>query len=333
MPTNLAQYINPKNKKSIKGESYQYPENLISDYVDFVEIKTYKYISLSEYFVTQNVIPITTLASSNGLVNAPKLFGEDIGGRGTAVERFIQGDIINTFKLPMPDQIQFDDNPVWNLEDTRTIGRFAPTVAQQFVQGGNQQNTAETLATMAKAGIPETILGIVESLGFFSSGQAITQGFNGKILNPYYEQIFKGNEPRSFNCRYKLLPRNEKEQTQIKNIIKALRINALPDYSRSGLLTDADPTVNNQLLGLGDRWLTVPNIFDLKFKSSNGEMSNLPKLKPLVLVSVSTNYTPDSVWSTHINEDGEVSPVAMELTLSFYETEIITAKEVEVEGY
>jgi hypothetical protein len=233
----------------------------------------------------------------------------------------------------MPESIQLDDAPMWNLEDLRTLGRFAPTLAKQFAEGGgNQQNTAQTLAALANSGIPEAIIGIIEQTNMFSSGQAITQGFAGKILNPYHEQIFKGIEPRSFVCKYKLVPRNYAEQRTIYNLIKRLRQNALPNYSRQGLTTNPDPNVNNLLSSLGDRWLTTPNIFDLKFIGVNGEMEYLPKLKPMVLTNISNNYTPDGGWITHIDDKNEPSPVAIDLTLSFHEVEIITGSEVN-QGY
>ena len=323
--------INANNQDGV-GETYTYPKNLITSYIDYVKIETYKYTTLSQYFVTQNVMPITALAATNGVVNAPKLFGEDAGGKGIANERFIVGNIINTFQLPMPESIQFDDSPSWNLEDLKTLGRFVPTLAEQFSKGGDQKNTAQTLAALAASGIPEGIIGIIEGTNSFSSGQAITQGFNGKILNPYHEQIFKGIEPRSFVCKYRLVPRNGEEQETIYNLIKRLRQNALPNYSRQGLTT-TDTNVSNQLATLGDRWLTTPNIFNVKFISKNGEMKYLPKLKPMVLTSISTNYTPDGGWSTHLAKDEEPAPVATDLTLSFQETEIITSKEIQNENY
>ena len=338
MPKQLATYKNTFIPKPLaNNEVLIYPENLLKDYVDHLQIKTYKYVSLSEFFVTKNVKPITTLAATNGggpdgRVNVPAVFGQDNGGRGIANERFIVGNTINTFKLPMPESIQFDDTIAWNLEDLRTLGRFAPTLAKQFAEGGDQKNTAETLSSLASSGIPEGIIGIIEGLNIFSSGQALTQGFAGKILNPYHEQIFKGLEPRSFVAKYKMVPRNEKEQTSIYNIIKMLRANALPNYSRQGLTDDNAKNPNNVLSSLGDRWLTTPNIFSVKFVTESDEMKYLPKLKPMVLTSISTNYTPDGGWMTHLDKNEQPAPAAVDLTLSFHETEICVSTEI-IEGY
>lgn len=326
MPKLLKKYDNPNNKKPEPTDRvYTYPQNLIEDYEDYLQIKTYKYVSLSQYFTKKNLTSLISSTTSTPIVK----FGEDNGGIGIARERFISGNVIDTFRLPMPESIQLDDAISWNLEDLKTIGRFAPTVAEQFAKGGDQTNTAQTLSALAKAAIPEGIIGIIEGHGFLSSGQALTQGFNGKILNPYQEQIFKGIEPRSFVCKYKLVPRNKLEQDSIYNIISKLRQNALPNYSKQSLTTSPDPSINDQFNQLGDRWLTTPNIFNLSFCSKLGEMSYLPQLKPMVLTSISVNYTPDGAWISHLANNDQPAPCSIDITMNYHEVEMITQKEVE----
>lgn len=334
MPTVLSQSSTPAPTTTVTNTTtgkHIYPTNLIETYEDHLKIETYKYVTLSEYFTSKQV---NLLSSSTGAV-LPEIFGTDNKGRGIATDRFIKGNVIDQFLLPMPESITFDDAIQWNLEDLRTLGRFLPTLGEQFARGGNQASTAETLQSLAKAAIPEAIFGIVEATGFFSSGQALTQGFNGKILNPYQEQIFKGLEPRTFSCHYKLVPRNVTEQNQISNIIRRLRVNSLPDYSKQGITTITSPGANpNAFDGLGDRWLTTPNIFSLSFNSNNGTMDYLPKMKPMVLTSISTNYTPDGKWSSHyIADKKQPAPTAIELSLTFHEVEILTGIEVEEDGY
>lgn len=315
-------------------EIYKYPENLIKEYVDYLQIETYKYTSLTEYYdyagvriTTNSTGAAVSRASGSSAtpISASTNTLEGYSGKGIAQERFLRGRTINKFQLPIPDAIQIDDAPMWNLEDLRTLGKFLPTFGKQFASG-DLTNAADTLKNLADGAKPEIILGLAEQSQFFSSKEAITQGFNGKILNPYYEMIFKGLQPRTFSCRYKLVPRNLKEQTQIKNIIKYLRVNSLPNYSQQSNTDDAG---QNTFSGLGDRWLTTPNIFNLKFLSAGVTMSYLPRFKPMVCTSVSTNYTPDGGWFTH----ADAAPNAIELLLRFNEVEIITAKEVEDGNY
>jgi hypothetical protein len=93
-------------------------------------------------------------------------------------------------------------------------------------------------------------------------------------------------------------------------------------------------TDNTPTLQLSDRWLTVPNIFQLNWiqAGTSTRIQSLPKIKPCVLKSVSVNYTPDNVWATHINTSSTglsgPAPIAYDLNLNFAETEIITSKDV-----
>ena len=55
----------------------------------------------------------------------------------------------------------------------------------------------------------------------------------------------------------------------------------------------------------------------------------VPKLKNCVCDSVTSNYTPQSIWAAH--DAG--APVAVTLGLSFQETELVMAEDVYEEGY
>jgi hypothetical protein len=159
------------------------------------------------------------------------------------------------------------------------------------------------------------------------SGESLTQGIAGKVLNPYKEQIFRGVSMRNFSFTWKLVPRNKSEQSRIDNIIKALRYHALPNYSGvSAFEGEEDQSFNE----LSDRWLSVPRIFNLSwmYNEENNEIKTLPRIKPSVLTNITVNYTPDGVWATHYSSELGPSPVAYNLQLDFRETEIITGSEV-----
>ena len=51
---------------------------------------------------------------------------------------------------------------------------------------------------------------------------------------------------------------------------------------------------------------------------------NIPKLKNCVCDNVSSNFTPHSIWAAH----REGAPVAVNLSLSFQETELVMAEDV-----
>ena len=55
----------------------------------------------------------------------------------------------------------------------------------------------------------------------------------------------------------------------------------------------------------------------------------VPKLKNCVCDNVSSNYTPQSIWAAH----DQGVPVAVNLSLSFQETELVMAEDVYNKGY
>ena len=247
-------------------------------------------------------------------------------GRPTANQRFIQGEIQEQIKLPIPNSIQFSDGPKWSTEDIGIMG----TQLGAAVKGLNSgQDVASNLQTMAKGLQSSLALEAIEKMQIFGSKNAISQNIGGKILNPYTEQIFNGIDPRSFTFNWKLVPRNIDEQKSIDSLIRSFRAYSLPEYS-SELNTGSTDTVDTS--ALSDRWLTVPNVWLIKFYSGGTEMKYIPYLKVCVCQNISVNFTPDNVWSTHLTADGP-APSAYDFSVQFQEVEIITQSEVLKGGY
>jgi len=171
---------------------------------------------------------------------------------------------------------------------------------------------------------------MIKKLG--ADPNAVTQNINGKIANPYTEQVFNGIKLREFSFNWKLVPRNRSEQRSIERIIKYLRRAALPDtsesFGQSGFLSD----LGGQDFGgaATDRWLTVPNLFNLRWKQGGdgSEISSLPKIKKCICTNIDVNYTPDNVWATHLDGSNKPAPVAIQLSVGFGETEIIKSSDV-----
>ena len=240
-----------------------------------------------------------------------------------------------TVLLPVPNDINYNDQLSWSSENVGMLGKMLPTLAGAAVN--NPGDMGKIISQMAGAGTPEFILNAIKNIPGAPPAEALTSGIGGKVLNPYVEQIFKGIAMREFNFSWKLVPRNKTEQSRIHDIIKTLRYYSLPNYSGSGPVqgTTAPGTEQfEQLNKLQDRWLTVPNIFDLTWKQAGTQtaIQSLPKIKPCVLKNIQVNYTPDNVWATHINTSSPglsgPAPVAYEVTMAFAETEIITANDV-----
>lgn len=294
------------------NQNLYWPDN--PDYFDMLRMDVFKFVPISTIE--------TTNASGETLITDVQSKGKD------------KKSLANIL-LPVPESINYIDSPQWSDERVGAIGKLAGSLAKSAANN-NSQELGATLQKLAGAGLGPYVLQQISKLGG-PSGEAITQGAAGVILNPYIEQIFKGIAIRNFSFSWKLVPRSASEQVKIHNIIRALRYYSLPNYSGTSGLSE-DPNADTTITTLQDRWLTVPNIFQLKWTytgKSQTEINSLPKFKPCVLKAVNVNYTPDGVWATHITNDASLSgpaPVAYNLSLEFSETEIITSSDVK-QGY
>ena len=312
------------NKSSSDSGQKMWPDNLVNAF-DHLQIDV-------ETFSAQKVRGQGRAANSRSVVKASGSGGQTFSGTGSnRVESFTsyRSSIDDTVLLPVPDDIQYKDGPKWEGKDIGILGRFAPEVAQQ-IGGGDSASITDSVQKFARVGKVGLIKSMISKLG--ADPNAVTQNINGKIANPYTEQVFGGIGLRDFNFSWKLVPRNKSEQRSIERIIRYLRRAALPDtsetFGKSGFVND----LAGEGFGSGatDRWLTVPNLFNLRWKQAGdgNEISSLPKLKKCICTNIDVNYTPDNVWATHIDGSNQPAPVAIQLSIGFGETEIIKSSDV-----
>ena len=289
----------------------------VKDMHDMLKIDIVEYLPIARSTAGQNTKTerITNIQEQNNITDR-------IDNKSSQRER----NKLSTVLLPVPGDINYSDQLQWGSEALGILGKMAPALAGGAL--GDSSELGTKLSQLAANGTPEFILSEIGKVAKFSP-QSLTQGIGGKILNPYEEQIFKGISMREFNFSWKLVPRNAEDQYRIHRIIKTLRYYSLPNYSSNAGITQDNPNINTN--NLQDRWLTVPNIFNLNWVqagTANTTIQSLPKIKPCVLKSVTVNYTPDNVWATHITSANGLSgpaPIAYDLSVNFAETEIITA--------
>ena len=181
-----------------------------------------------------------------------------------------------------------------------------------------------------------------------------------KIFNPYQETTFRGSTYRSHQFNFKCAPRNVKESEELYTIIHKLRLAMLPGTSNdSGLAGLASSQETNFGEGTGgsvitgdfgggytlnDRWLTIPNYFKLSVVRVEGKVNEtgdieLATSQPaglrrimvfptnVVLTNMSIDLTPDGPYNSLKDAQDSVKdygPAAMNLSLSFDETEFLT---------
>jgi len=145
------------------------------------------------------------------------------------------------------------------------------------------------------------------ALGALFTGAAIATGGGvvkavqnlvGASVNPNMAVLFDSVNFRQHQFSFKLYPTSPKESAELRNIIKQIRNRIIPKQ------------LNTQFLGFPDK-------VDIKIFPANPYVD---KIRTCVITSMSVNYAPNGVA---FFKGGEGNPVAVDLTLSFQETEII----------
>ena len=119
--------------------------------------------------------------------------------------------------LPIPDNVSYTDGPQWSDQSVGALGRFGAQAIQEMMSGSPDQAT-DAIRAAAEVGKVDIVKRLLQRIGV--DPNALSQNVAGKIANPYLQQVFQGVGMRQFDFNWKLVPRNEKEQKSIHNIIK-----------------------------------------------------------------------------------------------------------------
>ena len=229
------------------------------------------------------------------------------GGLVTKDDKTLADKLIGTIILPIPSQI--GDNNVANFGSSNLNFMEAEGLqaASSIIQAGGAGAAFEK-ATGAASKALKTLSENRELVGKYFAQQAVSSlGSNvtleqllarssGQILNPNMELLFSGPGLRQFKFTFKFTPRDDKESTEVKKIIKAFKRNMAPK-------------------GSGGNFLSTPNIFQINYMKGGDEHPFLNKFKLCALTNMSVNYTGDGVHATYY--DG--TPISMQMDLSFSE--------------
>ncbi|AOO14200.1 baseplate tail tube cap [Cyanophage S-RIM14] len=211
------------------------------------------------------------------------------------------------------------------------------------------ESATATLQEMAGGLVPSTTLdaiakitsGLGNQVGSSSGATAsdLLAVSQGKIFNPYEENIFQGMAFRSHTFSFKMVARSEAESAIIGQIVSYLKAGSLASFNPQ----DETSGGGSALLGETDiegRYLHVPDKFELSFRrllSNGSELSEIPhyKFAPCVLESVAVSYTPDGQYVALKHADNEVNKLhvpAIAINLNFKEVQYIT-KEMALQGF
>ena len=226
--------------------------------------------------------------------------------------------------LYMPEDIQTQFGAGWN-------GAGFGAAAAGMLGLAGSINTQKDFGAMLKAA-GSSIAGGVKAATFqgLLSGINAIAGANinlnqalgsvtGTIINPNVELLYEAPKLRNFSLKFKLMPRTQQEAKDIRAICNTFKKSMLPSFGGQSIFGAVEETAN---------MLTIPDLCQVSFMKGSSFHPYLPKYKICGITSVDINYTAAGAYASL--SDG--SPVATELTLSFLESKIIFAQEIEEDG-
>jgi len=291
---NIAEILSSSNA------SLRFPLDKVETADDYMMFSVYKY---SPPFRKAKCLGDTSGNNYGGI------FSEyDITGLGAG--EFDSGSY-KKMVLYMPEDIAQDATRSWNeasfgplqlagLRAAGTVigqdGDFWTKIKEAAGDAMDPQNLDALIrGAAAKAG--ETISGVNQN--------QITGGLIGQVLNPNLEVMFDRVGLRTFNFRWMLVPRNERESRIIKEMIWQFKKASAPALAQAGWFT------------------TVPHVFRIQYKTGSQANPWLNKIKACALTSIQVNHTASGSWSTL--EDG--APTATALQLQFKELKAIMSED------
>jgi hypothetical protein len=222
--------------------------------------------------------------------------------------------IDTTIDLFMPAELTTSYNSNWNTSEIGVVGAGAEAAAgiSNISNWDDAAQAWSTLKSSAGQAMANTLAGTVQALTPFNVKDLATLATNTQS-NPYIEVLFEGLENRTFTFTFKMVPRNQKEQETVRQIVKTFKFHRAPE---------------NKIQGSSQYWL-FPSTFDIMFLHKNKENPWIYKISTCAMTSFEVNHSPDGQFSAH--DDG--SPFATTITMSFVEMEQLTKDRIDSGGF
>ena len=221
-------------------------------------------------------------------------------------------------ELPAPQEINDSNSVTWGDDKLNALQLAGLTVAQAAIAGGsdNAVELAQSAMAVLQRGISipgltqdtqnaikASISGAaINALGANVSAGSILARSTGQILNSNLELLFQGVNLRTFPFTFTFSPRNSKEATVVKAIIKSLKASMAPkagDY-------------NGSAQGI---FLKSPDLFQLKYLHDGEDHPFLNTFKLCALTGMQVNYTNAGTYASY----GDGTPVNIRMNLNFKE--------------
>ena len=235
--------------------------------------------------------------------------------------------------LYMPDDISTTFGAEW---EGKSFGTVATGILQSAAAEGNIEKIKRASGVGANAlqkAPAEAAASLITNLAKGITGDQINTGdifggIAGVIRNPNTELMFQKMKLRTFNLKFKLVPYNQVEANDIKRICQIFKRAMLPTYSIEGTeVLNQNKDKQSQNRAIEAAFVKIPKVCKVQFMRGDRENDFLPKYKMCAITDVAVNYTPDGNYAVY--DDG--SPVAVELAISFMETKLVFAEDIDME--
>jgi hypothetical protein len=247
--------------------------------------------------------------------NLNKNFGSTNLGFGRKTHRTSMA-----IRLYMPDTLswsfgnEFRDAKLSSIpgsgiaQSLATAPKFADSLVKNYQKGG----ISGILASLDSKEGRGTGAPLLEAIGDLTGvGGDLAVQVLGLSINPQVDVLYQSPTLRQFNFDFLFAPRNQKEASQVSEIIKQFKFHAAPEiYGPDGGV------------GLG-RYFVPPSEFDIEFS-----VTTMGKISTCVLQNITVDYAPSG--TAFYGADDQ--PVNTRLTLQFKELEFIT-KNLVSKGY
>jgi len=207
-----------------------------------------------------------------------------------------------------------------NYTDTE-IGAAAAIGAQAYQDIVGGKSLADTVNKNLKALGPEIgdgmirkALGAIDMIPGLEGAMEVVEMQRGFIKTPRMELAFKGIPKRSFQYDFKMIPKSAAEAEEIQKIVKAFKLNMLPEMVQGSAAR-----------------LTIPNTFDIQYMYAGADNQYLHKISTCVLESMNVTYGGDRYKTFEATANG-APPIEVAIQLAFKEMDLIT-REKAAEGF
>lgn len=240
---------------------------------------------------------------------------------GAAAGGAIAYGVINSLDLLKPDvSYRISDVIALHLEEkpsvkysatyaNKDLGTLAGVIGQT---GSNDLSGALSKATeMSGEVAAAAVMGLAKLPSMFGGTdvKAVLSAGTKTAMNPFREVLFEAIDFRTFNFKYRLMPKNERESKEIYNIIRLFKFHMHPELSKNRL------------------FFIYPAEFQITYFFRNRENKYFHRFAPCVLTDMQVDYGGEQFSSFKDGAPGEVN-----LTLTFRETEILTKEKI-IQGY